>query len=83
MRLVCPIFRFRSISFCEISSREQIGVTHFRTQSFLVIDDAAPSEIKIVVLDANESTRLKERKRVSGVIQHVTEILDENIELLS
>jgi hypothetical protein len=52
-------------------------------ESLLVVDDDSPAKVEVVVLDADESARLEEGESVGGMVENVTEILLEDIELLS
>ena len=55
---------------------------HLDPDALLVVDDAAPAKVEFVVLDAHEAAGLEERERVRGVVEHVAEVLVEDVELL-
>lgn len=57
--------------------------TNLGSQSLLIVDNATPPKVQVIVLDSHESSRLKEGQRVGGMIQHVSKILDQDVELLS
>lgn len=56
---------------------------HLGSEALLVVDDAAPSKVEIIVLDADETTGLEEGKSVGGVVENVAKILVEDVELLT
>jgi len=56
--------------------------TNLRCLTFREVDDDSPSEIEIVVLDGDESTRLEEGEGVGRVGDDVSEILTEFVKLL-
>lgn len=59
------------------------GKAHLGSETLLVVDDAAPSKVEVIVLDANETTGLEEGKSVGRVVKNVAKVLVEDVELLT
>lgn len=68
---------------CQFSTSLNDTVTNFGRKALLVVDDDAPAKVELLVLDLDQTTRLKEGQGVVGVRDNLAEVGSKRVKLLA